>query len=156
MAQGTVVVFDDFLEYVLLGNAENPFDFGATPDVIKCAIVNNTSPPVITTANPTWGVGGTNLSTNEETGTNFPAGGVACASLAVTNNAGTIELDFGDPATWSQDVANPTACWWGVIYSDTAVAKECIGFVDLGGVFDATTGDLTITWGAPFATLNQA
>lgn len=157
MAQGDVVVFDDFLEYVLKGNAENPFDFGATPDVIKCAIVDNTIVPSATTADPTWGAGGTtNLSANEQTGTNYPAGGQTCASLTVTNSAGTIQLDFGDPAVWSQNAGNPTTCYYGIVYSDTATNKNCIAYVDLGGVFDATTGDLTITWGAPFATLNQA
>jgi hypothetical protein len=157
MAQGDVVVFDDFLEYVLKGNAENPFDFGATPDTIKCGIVSNATVPSATTADPCWGAGGTtNFATNEQTGGNFSAGGNTCASLTVTNNSGTIELDFGDPATWSQNASNPTTCYWGIIYSDTATNKNCIGYVDLGGVFDATTGDLTITWGAPFATLNQA
>lgn len=157
MAQGDVVVFDKFLEYVLKGNAENPFDFGATPDTIKCAIVDNTIVPSATTADPTWGAGGTtNFSTNEQTGGNFTAGGQTCASLTVTDNAGTIELDFGDPATWSQNASNPTTCYWGIVYSDSATNKNCIAYVDLGGVFDATTGDLTITWGAPFATLNQA
>ncbi|UCD24827.1 MAG: hypothetical protein JSW51_02610 [Gemmatimonadota bacterium] len=157
MAQGDVVVFDKFLEYVLKGNAENPFDFGATPDTIKCAIVNNATVPAATTADPCWGAGGTtNFATNEQTGGNFTAGGQTCASLTVTDNAGTIELDFGDPATWSQNAGNPTTCYWGIVYSDTATNKNCIAYVDLGGVFDATTGDLTITWGAPFATLNQA
>ena len=157
MAQGDVVVFDQFLLNVLKGNAENPHDFGATPNAVKCAIVNNATVPAATTADPCWGAGGTtNFATNEQTGTNFPAGGRACASVAVTNNAGTIELDFGDPATWSQNAGNPTTCYWGIVYDDTATNKNCIAYVDLGGVFDATTGDLTITWGAPFATLNQA
>lgn len=157
MAQGDVVVFDSFLQYVLKGNAENPFDFGATPDTIKCAIVSNATVPASTTANPCWGAGGTtNFATNEQTGGSFTAGGNTCASIAVTTNAGTIELDMGDPATWAQNASNPTTCYWGIVYSDTATNKNCIAYVDLGGVFDATTGDLTITWGAPFATLNQA
>jgi hypothetical protein len=157
MAQGEVVVFDRFLLNQMKGTVDGVHDFGSTPAVIKCAIINNTTPPATTTADPTWGAGGTtNFTTWEETGTNYPAGGRACAALTVTDNAGTIELDFGDPAVWSQDPANPTAAWWGIIYDDTTTNKNCIGYVDLGGVFDATTGDLTITWGAPFATLNQA
>jgi hypothetical protein len=31
-----------------------------------------------------------------------------------------------------------------------------VGYVDLGGAFNGTTGDLTITFGAPAITLNQA
>jgi len=157
MAQGDVVVFDSFIQYSFEGNAENPFDLGATPDTLKCAIVDNTIVPATTTADPTWGAGGTtNLSANEQSGGNFTAGGLTLASPAVTNNGGVIELDFGDPATWSVNASNPTTCFWGIIYSDTATNKNCIGYVDLGGTFDATTGDLTITWGAPFMTADQA
>jgi len=154
MAQGDVVVFDAFLEKVFDSGI---FDFGATPNVLKCAIVDNTIVPATTTADPTWGAGGTtNLAANEQTGGNFPAGGQTLATPSAVLNAGTLDLDFGDPATWSQNAGNPTTCFWGIIYDDTATNKDAIGYVDLGGVFDATTGDLTITWGTPFATVNQA
>ena len=157
MAQGEVFVFDSFIEYSMLGTAEGVFDFGATPDVVKCAIVSNATVPATDTADPCWGAGGTtNFATNEQTGTNYPAGGQTCATASISDVAGTIQLDFGDPAVWSQNVGNPTTCYWGIIYSDSATNKNCIGYVDLGGVFDGTTGDLTITWGAPFATINQA
>jgi hypothetical protein len=157
MAQGEVFVFDQFLLNTLKGNPDNPIDLGGTPDVLKCAIVSNATVPATTTANPCWGAGGTtNFATNEQTGTNYPAGGKSMGSVAVTNNAGTIELDFADPTVWSQNAGNPTTCYWGIVYSDTAANKNCIAYVDLGGLFNATTGDLTITWGAPFATLNQA
>ena len=136
MAQGTVVVFDDAIEYFFKGSPECPYDLGATPDVLKCAIVNNTSPPVVTTSNPTWGAAGTNLATNEESGGSMTVGGLTLSSPAVSVVGGVPQLDFGDPATWAKNAANPTACWWGVIYSDTATNKNCIGFVDLGGVFD--------------------
>jgi len=155
MAQGTVVIFDDAIEFLLKGSPDCVFDFGATPDTMKCAIVNNTAPPVVTTSNPTWGVGGTNLSTNEESGGSMTVGGLVCASIAVSVVGGVPQIDMGDPATWVKNASNPTACFWGVVYSDTATAKDCLGFVDLGGVFDATTGDLTIAWGAPFATIDQ-
>lgn len=154
MAQGDVVVFDAFLENVFDSGIH---DFGASPNVIKCAIVNNATVPATTTPNPTWGAGGTtNFATNEQTGGSFTAGGNTCATPTATLNAGTLEIDFGDPATWAQNAANPTTCYWGIIYDDTTTNKNCIGYVDLGGVFDATTGDLTITWGTPFATVNQA
>lgn len=157
MAQGDVVVFDSFIQYSFEGNAENPFDLGATPDVLKCAIVNNSTVPATTTADPCWGAGGTtNFATNEQSGGNYTAGGLVLSTVAVTNSAGVIHLDFDNPATWSQNVSNPTTCFWGIIYSDTATNKNCIGYVDLGGTFDATTGDLTITWGAPFMTADQA
>jgi hypothetical protein len=153
MAQGDVVVFDKFLENVFDSGI---FDFGASPNVIKVAIVNNATVPATTTADPCWGAGGTtNFATNEQTGGNFTAGGKTCASPSATLNAGVLEIDFGDPSVWSQNAGNPTTCYWGIIYDDTATNKNCIGYVDLGGVFNATTGDLTITWGTPFATVNQ-
>jgi hypothetical protein len=154
MAQGDVVVFDAFLENVFDSGIH---DFGASPNVIKVAIVSNATVPATTTANPCWGAGGTtNFATNEQTGTNYPAGGKTCATATATLNAGTLEIDFGDPSVWSQNAGNPATCYWGIVYDDTATNKNCIGYVDLGGVFNATTGDLTITWGAPFATVNQA
>ena len=156
MTQGAVVVFDSFIQYSFEGAAENPFDLGATPDVLKCAIVSNATVPATTTADPCWGGGGTtNFATNEQSGGNFTAGGLVLSNVAVTNAAGVIHLDFDDPATWAVNASNPTTCFWGIIYSDTATNKNCIGYVDLGGTFDATTGDLTITWGAPFMTADQ-
>jgi hypothetical protein len=157
VAQGTVEVFDSFVQYSFEGNAENPFDLGATPDVLKCAIVSNAVTPATNTSDPTWGAaGGTNMSTDEESGGTYTAGGLVLSTVAVTNVAGVIHLDFDDPATWAQNVGNPTSCYYGIIYSDTATDKNCIGYVDLGGVFNAVTGDLTITWGAPFMTADQA
>jgi len=158
MAQGEVVVFDSFIKYMMMGTVEGVFDFGdTTPDTIMCAIVNNTIVPIPAAVDPCWGAGGTvDYSANEETGTNYPAGGRECTVVNITDNAGVIELDFGSPAVWAQNVGNPTVCWWGIVYDDTTANKNCIGYVDLGGLFDATTGDLTITWGNPFATINQA
>lgn len=154
MAQGTVEVFDKYMENVWDSGIH---DFGATPNTIKCAIVTNTVVPSQTTADPCWGAGGTtNFSTYEQSGGNFTAGGNTCATATATLNAGVLEVDFGDPATWTKNASNPTSCYYGIIYDDTTVNKNCIGYVDLGGVFDATTGDLTIAWGAPFHTVNQA
>ena len=156
MAQGDVVIFDDAIEYLLTGSPDCPFDLGASPDTIKIAIVNNVIVPSTTTDNPAWGAGGaTNLSTNEESGGSMTVGGLTMGSVVVSVVGGVPQLDMADPATWSQNGSNPTACFWGIVYSDTATNKNCLAYVDLGGSFDATTGDLTITWGAPFMTANQ-
>jgi len=152
MAQGDVHVFDQFLVDAL----EKKHDL--ENDSIKCALIDSVQTPATTSADPRWGAGGTvNFSTDEVTaGGNYVAGGADCANPAVTLNGGLAEIDFDDPATWAQNVSNPTDARWGIIYNDTSAGKECIGYVDLGSAFDMTTGDLTITWGAPFATLNQA
>lgn len=156
MAQGTVKVFDTFINYSFKGNAENPFDLGATPDVVKCAIVDNTIVPATDAADPCWGAGGTvDYSVNEESGGSYTVGGLTLATPSVAIVGGVIQIDFGDPATWGINGGNPQTCYWGIIYSDTATNKNCIGYVDLGGVFDGQTGDLSISWGAPFAEADQ-
>lgn len=154
MPQGDVEVFDQYMENTWDADIH---DFGATPNDIYCAIVNNTIVPSQTTADPHWGgTGTTDLSVNEETGTNFPAGGKQCLTPTATLSAGELEVDFGDPTIWAKDAANPTACYWGIVYDNTVASKKCLGYVDLGGVFDATTGDLSVAWGAPFHTVDQA
>ena len=157
MAQGTVKVFDSYIEYSFKGSPDCPIDIGATPDVIKCAIVNNIIIPATDTADPCWGAGGpVDISANEESGGSFTPGGLVLLTPVVSVVGGVPQLDFGDPAEWVKNAANPTACYWGIVYSDTAVNKNCMGYVDLGGIFDATTGPLTISWGAPFMTADQA
>ena len=152
MAQGDVVIFDQFLVDALEGVHD------LETDGIFCGLVNSTEVPADTTADPHWGgTGTTNFFTTEvtpKTG-NYTTGGNACANPAVTLNAGAAELDFDDPTTWSQNASNPTDARYGIIWNNTSTNKKCIGYVDLGSVFDMTTGDLTITWGAPFATLDQ-
>lgn len=159
MAQGEVFAFDSFLENVFDGGIH---DFGATPNTIKCALIksaaNGGDDPAITDADPCWGAGGSTnyLSAEVTPGGNYSTGGAPCATPSATLAAGVLQLDFGDPATWSQNASNPTNARWGIVYDDTTTNKNAIAYVDLGSDFDMTTGDLTITWGAPFATVNQA
>ena len=153
MAQGDVHVFDAFLENVFDSGIH---DFGATPNTIKCALITSATTPAITDTDPHFGGSGTtDLSTNQATGGNYTAGGNTCATASASLSGGALQLDFGDPATWSQNGSNPSEVRWGIIYDDTVASKKAIGYVDLGSNFDMTTGDLTITWGAPFATVNQ-
>lgn len=154
MAQGDVVVFDQFLVNCLDGDIGH--DFGATPNVIKCAIIDSGVTPTATTADPCWGAGGsTNFSTNEVTAAgDYTAGGNTCATPSVTLSGGLAEIDFGNPTAWA--TGTDTDARWGIVYDDTTTNKNCIAFVDLGSSFDMSTGTLTITWGTPFATLNQA
>lgn len=152
MAQGDVVFFDQFLVDCMekVHNLES--------DTIKLALVDSTTTPATTTAVPTWGSGGTtNFSSNEVTaGGNYTAGGAACGNPSVTLSGGAAEFDCDDPATWSQAAGNPTDARWAILYNDTSTNKSCIGYVDLGSAFDMTTGDLTVAWGAPLATFDQA
>lgn len=155
MAQGDVVFFDQFLEDLAIGT-DVGHDFGATPHTIMCAIVDSTTTPTTTTADPRWGAGGTtNFSTWEVTvAGDYSAGGNECTTAGITNNAGTIEFDWGNPTAWA--TGTDADAKWGIVYNDTIAGKQCIGYVDLGTAFDMSTGTLTITWGTPVATLNQA
>lgn len=151
MAQGDVVFFDQWL--VDLAEAKHDHELGA----FFLGLVTNVTVPLVTTADPRWGAGGTtNFKTTEVTpGGNYVADGKSLANPSVTLNGGLAEIDWDDPGAWLQNAANPANATWGIIYNNQA-AKECVGFVDLGGAFDMTTGDLTVTFGAPAATLNQA
>lgn len=152
MAQGDTFFFDKFFENVLDSGIHN---FGGTPNEIRAAIVSNATVPTQATPNPCWGAGGTtNFQTNELTGTNFPAGGKVCAVASATINGSAIEIDFGDPTTWAQDPGNPSGCAFCIVYDNTTANKNCIGFVDLGTPYDATTGDLVVTFGTPFGQIS--
>ena len=156
MAIGDVTIFDDAIEYLLKGSPDCPFDFGATPDLMFMAIVNNATVPATTTPDPCWGAGGTtNFATNEQSGGSMTVGGLACASVVVSIVGGVPQIDMDDPITWATNASNPTTCYHAILYSNTATNKNCLAAIDLGGVFDATTGPLTITLGAPFITADS-
>ena len=149
MAQGDVVLFDQFLEDI--GRKLHQLE----TDTIKVGLVNNTTPPTASTANPTWGASGTtNYKALEVTpGGNYAADGTDIAAT-YSQTAGTATFDGVTNPTWAQHASNPADAYWGIVYNDTATAKDCICSVDLGGVFDMTTGDLTITWaGGGIATM---
>lgn len=156
MPQGTVKTFDSYIEFSFKGTPDNPFDMGATPDVYKVAIVNDTIVPATDTADPCWGGGGTiDLSANEESGGNYAVGGLVITNAVVSIVAGVVHIDFDDPAVWGIDPANPIDCWYGIVYSETSANNNCVGYVDLGGSYNGKTGDLSIAWGTPFATADQ-
>jgi len=144
MAQGDVVFFDQFLVDVL----EKLHDLET--DSFKLALITNAATPAATTADPRWGAGGTtNFSTNQVTpGGNYVSGGAACANPVVSLTGGLAMFDSDDPATWAQNAGNPTNARWGILYNDTDAGKRCLGYLDLGSVFDMTTGPLSVAWNA--------
>jgi len=112
-------------------------------------LVTNATVPTAAIADPRWGAGGgTNFKTTEVTpGGNYVADGIDVAAT-FSEAAGTATLDGVTNPTWAQNASNPTDATWGILYNDTSAGKEAIAFVDLGGAFDMTTGDLTVTWNA--------
>lgn len=115
-------------------------------DTIKLGLVTNAVTPAATTANPCWGAGGTtNFSTNQVTpGGNYASGGPTLANNTFTEAGGVATFD-GDAVTIAQHASNPTNARWAILYSDTATAKDCLGFLDLGGVTDLSIGGFSAT-----------
>lgn len=147
MAAGDMHVFDELL--LQMGNEQH--DLNAT-DVIKMALVTNTSPPVETSPDPHWGgTGTTDLSANEVSAVgNYAAGGITLSSVVLTETGGTVTFDAADPAspTWAQHASNPQDARWAVIYNNSDARKGCLAFMDLGAVIDMQAGDLTLAFGA--------
>ena len=150
MAQGDVVFFDQWMVDV----AEKKHDH--ENDAFYLGIVDGVITPTATTADPRWAaLGSTNLAANEVSGTNYTAGGNVLANPSVALVGGAAEIDWDDPTAWSQHATGPTDMTWGIIYNSTSATKECVGFVDLGGVFSLVAGDLTIVFGTPAADMDQ-
>lgn len=144
MATGDVTWFDRFVEDI--GNKLH----NLSSDDIYVGLVSNATVPTAATADPRWGAGGTtDFSANEVTpGGNYSAGGVNC-SVVLTDNwtsaAGVHKLDI-DNVSIAQHASNPTGVYWGIIYNWTDTGKRAIGFVELGGPLDLTSGPFSITW----------
>lgn len=151
MATGDVTLFDQFL--VDMGNGIH----NLSSNSMKMAYVSNAVTPATTTSDPRWGAGGgTNMSTDEQTGGNYTAGGVVLASFAATLSAGAVKLDYNDPAQVATNASNPTAIYHAIIYNNTAAGKQCIASIELGGPINGVTQALTVTPNASgLATGNQ-
>ena len=153
MAQGDVGIFDQFL--VDVGEEVHDLE----NDSFKVGLTTGVTTPATTTADPRWGAGGTtNFSSEQVTpGGNYTTGGAAIANPAYTLTGGLAQWDADDPATWAQHASNPTNATYGIIYNDTAAGKQAVGWIDLGGAFDMTTGPLSIAFHANgIFRLNQA
>jgi hypothetical protein len=151
MAQGDVVFFDQWL--VDVAEAKQDHEAG----VFFLGLTDGSTTPTATTADPRWGAGGTtNFKAEEATpGGQYAADGKSLANPSVALVGGSAEIDWDDPGAWTQDGASPTDATYGIIYNNQA-AKECVGYVDIGGVFNMTTGDLDVVFGTPAADLDQA
>jgi len=141
MAAGNVVFYEQFYVDVLEGihDLEN--------DTINLGLVSATYTPTAADADPRWGAGGTtDTSTNEVTpGGNYPAGGLNVANPSVTLVLGEGEFDADDVSAL-QNVSNPSGARWGILYNNTAVGKQAIGYLDLGSVIDLSAGDFSVAW----------
>jgi hypothetical protein len=150
MAQNDVVFFDAWM----LQLAEKQHDH--ENDDFQFGLTDGTTTPADATADPHWGgTGTTNFATEQVAiGGNY-TGPVSLANPSAALNGSTLEIDWDDPATWVKHASNPTDAAWGIVFNNTLVAKKCVGWVDIGGTFNMTTGDLSIAFGTPAATLTK-
>ena len=136
MATGDLIVFDEGKRNMQLWD-------GA--DVLKCAILDNTTAPTAADATP-------ELSDYTEVGTggNYVAGGVSLGTWAafLTESAGTVKYDSATNPNWPQDAGNDNDAFWGLVYNDTNGTNQAFAFVELGGPVDMSAGSLTVTWNA--------
>jgi len=84
---------------------------------------------------------------NEVSGTNYTAGGVAIASLSVTQTENVVKVD-GTDSSWATSTITAR---YAVIYDDTEVAdadKKLVGYIDFGEDKSSEAGTFQITWHA--------
>jgi len=88
--------------------------------------------------------------TNEVTGTNYTAGGNACASPGWTgpDGSGVLTFDASDPATWLQNASGFSNGRRAILYYDTGVAatSRLVGYsANFGADSGNVAGDFTVT-----------
>lgn len=141
MARGDVKVFAAFLQKAKAGAA-----FNLSTDSLKIGIVNSTTAPTVSTADPRWGAGGTtDFSANQvATGTGY-TGPVALTSVTYTRASGVDTLSAAN-VTVAQDATGFTNAYYAIVYDDTVTGKYAICSVDLGGPVGIQNGPLNINW----------
>jgi len=152
MAQGTLVLFDEFADSIADGRINlltNTIRVALTSDVV------NTGNMIKSAAVPCWGAGGsTNLSTNEVASTGgYTAGGITLGGKTFDQTGGVATFDSTTDLIWTSAGSDPTNIKTAVIYSDTATNKDCIGYIDMTTDAGTTpisllTGDITLTFNA--------
>lgn len=118
-------------------------------DTIKLGLVNSTTTPSVSTANPCWGAGGsTNFATNQvATSTTGYASGGPTLTKTWTLIGSTTPTFRASTVTIAQNAADGfSTAYWGIIYNDSDANKKALAYVELGGPRANTGGSLTIDW----------
>lgn len=125
--------------------------FDLSDDTFNLALYDNNATPdfSVTSANTAYGAGV--WASNEVTGTNWSAGGVALSGNAITANspgAGQVKWDATDVSVASVTVSNAEGC---LIYNatvSTPVDDQGLLVIDFGAAYSATAGTFAITFDA--------
>lgn len=138
MALGDFTLFHDFYT----NEANGVHDLGSND--IRLGLITTATTPAATDADPHFGgTGTTDLSTNETTGGEISAGGIALTSESSSETGGTYTFDSADISV-AANASNPSDVRWGILYDNTDTNKRAIGFLDFGSVTDIA-GGLTVT-----------
>ena len=138
MARGDLTVFEEFAGQL----GQEMHDFSS--DVLKIAVIDNSTPPTAADASPTWG----DYSANEvSTAGGYTANGETLDGVTWTEAAGVATLDANDEAI-AQNGSGFTDGYWAVIYNDTEATDAAIAFVDLGGPVSEQAGPININFNA--------
>lgn len=87
------------------------------------------------------------LTAEVASGGGYTTGGATLTTVTWTRAAATVTFD-ADDVSWP---ASTITAKYAILYDDTAVNKDLIGFVDLdtgGGSVSTTNGTLLLTWNA--------
>lgn len=118
--------FDSFVEAV----AEKVHNLGS--DSLK-VMLTNTAPVATNTVKA-------NL-TEITTGNGYTAGGNVATVSTSAQTSGTYKLVLADPATWTASGGSIGPLRYAVLYNDTALNKELIGWWDYGSSVTLATGE---------------
>ena len=148
--QGDVVFFNQFLLDAF--KAKHNFEKGA----FCVGLTVGKTEPSADTEDPRWGPDGeTNFKAEEcSPGGSYVVDGKPLANPSVDLSDGLVCFHLDDPSFWLLDEKNPTNAKWGIIYNKQAT-KECVGYIDIGGTFNMSSGDLGIKLGDPIAKLGR-
>lgn len=144
MARGDFTLFNELAVSISEGRVN------LETDTIKLALITNGVTPTANDADPQWGAGsGVDYDGNEvSTAGGYPAGGLECANPSLVRSAAVATFDADDPATIARDASGFTNAYYGILYSDTATNKDCIGFLDLDGPVSERSGPIDLDWNA--------
>ena len=133
----TFVLFDQ-ARIDLLNGVHN-----LTSDDIKVAMISSATTPAQNDAAPHFGgTGTTDLSTNEVTGGNVAAGGLALDNQSVSGDPNT--LFNADDEVIAASGSNPSNVRSLIYYNNTDSNKRCLGFVTYTVDQDLSSGTNTI------------
>ena len=144
MAQGDIVVFSA----AKLNMGDGNFALSTGP-WLAMIIKTAASDPTENDSDPGYNAGRTQNWIDDEVtpGGNYAVGGTVVDAIITDNwtlSGNVCKFDV-DNVTWSQHASNPADAEFVNIYQNDGNDYGLL-FLDIGGAFNMTTGDLAITW----------